>query len=64
MSRIAKRIKKSGAANLRESGRVALLIGMTPEERELIRVAAAKSGKASSVWMLEVALKSANRREK
>jgi uncharacterized protein (DUF1778 family) len=51
--------KKSGSANLAASGRKALTIAVTPEERETIRIAAAYAGMASGPWVLQAALEAA-----
>ena len=42
-----------------EKNKTALLVNMTREQREIIRIAAARDGKASSVWLLELGLKAA-----
>jgi uncharacterized protein (DUF1778 family) len=47
----------SGASNLKQAGRVGVLVSMTAEQRQSIRVAAAKAGKSMSAWMLEIALR-------
>lgn len=54
--------KPSGSANLAASGRKALTIAVTPEEREIIRVAAAKAGMASGPWVAKVAIEAAKSR--
>lgn len=54
-----KQKKQSGAQLMRAAGRVGLLVAMTADERELIRVAAAKAGLASSVWVRQLAVSAA-----
>ena len=49
--------KPSGAANLRKGERVAVLVAMTSDERQAIRVAAAQAGKSMARWMLDAALR-------
>lgn len=51
--------KPSGSANLAASGRKALTIAVTPDEREQIRIAAAYSGMASGPWVVQIAVAAA-----
>jgi len=52
-----KKQSKSGADNMKQAGRVGVLVSMTAEQRQAIRVAAAKAGKSMSAWMLQIALR-------
>lgn len=55
--------KPSGSAVMKAAGRKPLMLSMTPEERETIRVAAAMAGMGSAPWVLQVALAAAAGRE-
>ncbi len=55
--------KPSGSANLAATGRKAMTLAVTPDERELIRVAAAKHGMASGPWVAMIAIAEAKKHQ-
>lgn len=50
--------RPSGAACLAAAGRVAILVAVSPDERQTIRVAAARAGLSMSAWLRRLALAS------
>jgi len=54
--------KPSGAAAIAAAGRVAIVIAVSPEDREAIRIAAAKDGLGSSPWLRKIAIEAAKAR--
>lgn len=56
-----KRKKPSGGAFLRAAGKVPLLVGMLPDEKQIIRVAAAMDGISMCGFLLKYGLKAAEK---